>query len=198
MLKPGDTLVIASHNSGKIKEIREMLAAFSLNLVSARDLNIAEPEETGTTFVENSVLKATSIMEACQLPCLADDSGLCVEALNGAPGVYSARWAERANGERDFNYAFAKIFDSLDRSQSYSAQMRCVLTLSFPQGAIHSFDGIVNGHISLPPRGEHAFGYDPIFTPEGYNQTFAQMDPSLKSQISHRRHAFKQLVKFIS
>ncbi|AIK97136.1 RdgB/HAM1 family non-canonical purine NTP pyrophosphatase [Candidatus Odyssella acanthamoebae] len=197
MLHKGDTLVIASHNQGKIREIQKLLDGFELKLISATDLNIPEPEETGLTFVENSILKATEIMKACQLPCLADDSGLCVDALEGAPGIYSARWAEKEDGTRDFNHAFHKIFSMLDPTKSYAAHMTCVLTLAFPEGSAHSFEGIVEGQISFPARGEYTFGYDPIFTPHGYSQTFAEMDRDLKSSLSHRRRAFDKLIHFL-
>jgi XTP/dITP diphosphohydrolase len=197
MLHKGDTLVIASHNQGKIREIQKLLERLELKLISATDLSIPEPEETGLTFTENSVLKATEVMKACQLPCLADDSGLCVEALNGAPGIYSARWAEKEDGSRDFSHAFHKIFSMLDPAQSYAAHMTCVLTLAFPEGSAHSFEGIVKGQISLPARGEYNFGYDPIFTPTGYSQTFAEMDRDLKSSLSHRRRAFDKLIQFL-
>lgn len=197
MLHKGDTLVIASHNQGKIKEIKELLAPFGFKLVSARELEIPEPQETGTTFLENSVLKATEIVEASNLPCLADDSGLCIDALDGKPGVYSARWAEKEDGTRDFSRAFHKIFETLDATQSHAAQMVCVLTLAFPDGTARSFEGMIRGQVSLPARGEHNFGYDPIFTPDGYHQTFAEMDRDFKSSISHRRRAFDELVKFL-
>lgn len=197
MLDKGDTLVIASHNQGKIKEIKELLAPFEFKLVSARELGIPEPEETGATFLENSVLKATEIVGASNLPCLADDSGLCIDALDGKPGVYSARWAEKEDGTRDFALAFHRIFETLDSTQPYAAQMVCVLTLAFPDGTARSFEGMIRGQVSLPARGEHNFGYDPIFTPDGYHQTFAEMDRDFKSSISHRRRAFDELVKFL-
>lgn len=197
MLTTGSTLVIASHNQGKIKEIRQFLEPFELKIISATELGVLEPKETGSTFTENSVLKATEIMNACQLPCLADDSGLCVDALKGDPGIYSARWAEKEDGSRDFNFAFEKIFALLDPKQSYAASMICVLTLAFPDGKAYSFEGKVEGQISLPARGEHNFGYDPIFRPNGYNQTFAEMDREFKASISHRRQAFNELVKFL-
>lgn len=197
MLKQGDTLVIASHNRGKVKEFGRLLMPFGFKLLSAEELGILEPEETGTTFVENSVLKSLEVMKACDLPCLADDSGLCVDVLGGQPGVYSARWAEQADGTRDFSHAFKRIFEQLDVGQSYAAQMVCVLTLAFPEGGVHSFEGSVPGEISLPARGEHGFGYDPIFTPDSHSQTFAEMDVNFKTSISHRQRAFEKLVRFL-
>ncbi len=197
MLNPNDRLVIASHNKGKIREIRELLEPFQLDVVSAGDLGIPEPDETGTTFVENSVLKAVEIMKHCGLPCLADDSGIAIDALNGDPGVYSARWAQKEDGTRDFSLAYDRIFKSLDPQQSHKAHFVCVLTLAFPDGATHSFEGQVHGHICLPARGDHGFGYDPIFTPEGYSQTFAEMEQDFKDGISHRYHAFEQLKQFL-
>jgi XTP/dITP diphosphohydrolase len=196
MLQKGDTLVIASHNRDKIREIRDILAPLDLKLTSAADLNLAEPEETGKTFYDNAYIKATEIGTACQLPCVADDSGLCVSTLKGAPGIYSARWAQREDGTRDYEYAFQKIFETLDPTQSYEAMLTCTLVLAFPNGETHPFVGIIKGHVSLPARGDHKFGYDPIFTPEGYTQTFGEMDPVLKSTFSHRRLAFEDLLKF--
>ena len=190
-------LVIASHNQGKVREIRALLAPFSLDVMSAADMGIPEPEETGTTFVENSVLKAVQVMKGCDLPCLADDSGMCIEALNGDPGVYSARWAAKEDGTRDFQIAYDRIFSQLDPYEKHKAYFVSVLTLAFPDGRIHSFEGQVHGHISLPARGTKGFGYDPIFTPDGYSQTFAEMEPDFKHRMSHRHHAFEQLKQFL-
>lgn len=197
MLKKNDKLVIASHNQGKIREIRVLLEPFNFNVISAGDLGIPEPEETGVTFVENSVLKAVEIMKQCDLPCLADDSGLVVDDLNGDPGVYSARWAQKEDGTRDFKIAYDRIFNILDPHQSHKAHFVCVLTLALPDGQVHSFEGTVHGHISLPARGDHGFGYDPIFTPDGYSQTFAEMDKEFKHGISHRQDAFEKFKHFL-
>lgn len=197
MLKQDDQLVIASHNQGKIHEIKLLLEPFNLNVISAADLGVPEPEETGTTFIENSVLKAVEVMKHCNLPCLADDSGLAVDDLNGDPGVYSARWAQKQDGTRDFRIAYDRIFQILDPHQPHKAHFVCVLTLAFPDGRIHSFEGQIHGHVSLPARGEYGFGYDPIFTPEGYSQTFAEMEKDFKQGISHRHYAFEKLKQFL-
>lgn len=198
MLTRGDKLVIASHNRGKILEIGNLLEPYGLDVISALDLGIPEPEETGATFVENSVLKAVEVMTQCNLPSLADDSGLSVDVLGGQPGIYSARWAAKEDGTRDFSLGIERIFAQLDPAQTYNAHFVCVLTLAFPEGKVHSFEGKVHGHIRLPARGNHGFGYDPIFTPEGYSQTFGEMDPNFKHSISHRHHAFEQLKHFLS
>lgn len=194
-------LVIASHNAGKVKEIQVLLASLNLNILSAGELGIPEPVETGSTFIENSQLKAIAIARTSGKLALADDSGLCVDALDGAPGIYSGRWAEKTpGGHRDFNYAFEKLFKALSNKQAlapYRAKMICVLSLADPQGNTQSYEGIVEGTLSLPPRGENGFGYDPIFTPDGYNDTFAQ-DPTLKARISHRQRAFEIFVKSFS
>ncbi len=198
-LNPGDTLIIASHNAGKVREIASLLEPLKLNILSAGELGIEEPEETGTTFVENSQLKARAIAHASGKLALADDSGMYVDALNGEPGIYAGRWAEiTPGGPRDFKFAFKRIFDALVEVKAeapYRAKMVCVLSLADPQGNVQSYEGIIEGELSLPPRGDHGFGYDPIFTPDGHAQTFAQMGPILKHQISHRKRAFDLFLK---
>lgn len=197
-LSLNQSLVIASHNAGKVKEIRGLLAPLNLSIISAGELGLPEPEETGSTFLENSQLKALAIAQASGKMALSDDSGLCVKALDGAPGIYSGRWAQRTpDGSRDFKYAFEKIFEALHDKGAhppYRAQMVCVLSLADPTGSVRSFEGIVKGTLSLPPRGDKGFGYDPIFTPDGYDQTFAQ-DPDLKTKLSHRQRAFDLFLK---
>ncbi|NBX03736.1 MAG: RdgB/HAM1 family non-canonical purine NTP pyrophosphatase [Alphaproteobacteria bacterium] len=193
----GGKLVIASHNAGKVREIGALLSPFAIQAVSAGELGISEPEETGTTFVENAELKARHSMEASNLPALADDSGLVIPALGGDPGVYSARWA---GAGKDFSVAFSRIERELaakNISGKVAAYFACVLSLCLPDGKIHSFEGRVDGTITFPPSGGAGFGYDPIFTPDGYDVTFAGMDANIKNSISHRAHAFEQFVSFL-
>ena len=182
-------LVIASHNPGKVEEIGALLARFAIGVVSAGALGLPEPEETGDSFEANAALKARASAEAGGLPALADDSGLVVPALGGAPGIYSARWAGPA---KDFRGAMARVHRELgdrDRSASFVA----VLALAWPDGGMELFRGEVAGHLVWPPRGERGFGYDPLFVPEGRSLTFGEMDPVAKHQISHRARAFAKL-----
>ena len=193
ILNHEDRLVIASHNQGKVVEIADLLRPLEINIVGARELGLVEPEETGRTFVENAVLKAELAAEAAQLPALADDSGLVVNALGGAPGIYSARWA---GPEKDFDHAMRRVSEALlfggnpDRSCSFV----CALALAWPDGHTESFEGRVDGTVTWPARGQNGFGYDPIFTPIGRQLTFGEMDPVDKHAISHRAHAFAQLL----
>ena len=190
-------LVVASHNAGKVREIAELVAPFGVETVSAGDLGLAEPEETETSFVGNAALKARAAARAAELPALADDSGLAVEALGGAPGIYSARWAETPAG-RDFGHAMRTVQEELD-AQAVPAPRRaafvCALALAWPDGHVEGFEGRVEGELVWPPRGSEGFGYDPIFLPDGREQTFAEMDPGEKHRISHRAHAFQKLVR---
>lgn len=182
-------LVIASHNPGKVEEIGALLARFAIGVVAAGALGLPEPEETGDSFEANAALKARASAEAGGLPALADDSGLVVPALGGAPGIYSARWAGPA---KDFRGAMARVHRELgdrDRSASFVA----VLALAWPDGGMELFRGEVAGHLVWPPRGERGFGYDPLFVPEGRSLTFGEMDPVAKHQISHRARAFAKL-----
>jgi XTP/dITP diphosphohydrolase len=187
----GGRLVIASHNPGKVREIGELLAPYGADVVSAGELGLAEPEETGTTFVENAVIKAVAATQAAGLPALADDSGLAVEALGGAPGVYSARWAGPA---KDFADAMARIDAKLAGQSDRRAHFACALALAWPDGHIETFEGFVHGTLVWPPRGTHGFGFDPMFQANGQTRTFGEMDPSAKHAISHRAEAFRQLV----
>ena len=194
-------LLIATHNKGKVREINDLLAPFGVNVKSAIDLNLPEPEETETTFVGNALLKARLAANVANETALADDSGLEVFALNGEPGVYSARWAENPNdtGEnsgRDFYYAMEKIRTKLEAlgTDDYRARFVCVLAIVSPDGLEQVFEGFVNGHLEFPPRGDKGFGYDPIFVPDGYDITFGEMDGDKKHLISHRADAFKKLV----
>ncbi|WP_375201940.1 RdgB/HAM1 family non-canonical purine NTP pyrophosphatase [Hyphococcus sp.] len=192
-LGPG-RLVIASHNDGKVKEINELLSPLGIEAVSAKKIGLNDPEETGTTFTENAELKALAAARASGLPALADDSGLSVTALSGAPGIFSARWA----GEpRDFGAAMKKVESALFDSgtEDFSAKFVCVLSLAWPDGHTESFEGEVTGVLCFPPRGNKGFGYDPIFIPDGYHVSFAEMEPDEKHAISHRADAFRKLMK---
>lgn len=185
-------LVIASHNPGKVREIGELLAKFDVSVVSAGALNLPEPEETESTFIGNAILKAKASATGAGLPALADDSGLAVTALNGDPGIYSARWA---GPDKDFGRAMQMVQDDLGDSADRSAKFVCALALAWPDGHVETFQGEVHGQISWPPRGEKGFGYDPIFVPDGHSVTFAEMEPAAKHAMSHRAIAFRQLVE---
>ncbi|MBR3662088.1 MAG: RdgB/HAM1 family non-canonical purine NTP pyrophosphatase [Alphaproteobacteria bacterium] len=188
-------IVFASHNKGKIAEISEMLAPLGIKVKSALDMDLPDVEETGTTFEENSLLKSQTIAKITGLPCLADDSGLCVAALNGAPGVYSARYAPN----RDFTKGMEKLLQEIDASGNpdRSAYFACVVSLSWPNGKHEVFEGRVNGRIAEKACGNGGFGYDPLFIPDGYNISFAQMEHDEKNKISHRGRAMKKLVEYL-
>ena len=192
-LKPGK-LVIASHNEGKVREIRALLEPYGIEPVSAKSLDLPEPEETGTTFVTNAELKALQAADLSGLPALADDSGLCVEALNGDPGIFSARWAGEA---KDFGLAMRLVEDRLQATGpeiDRHAHFVCALALAWPDGHIEWFEGRVDGCLVWPPRGENGFGYDAMFEPDGHSQTFGEMEPDEKTPLTHRADAFRQLV----
>jgi XTP/dITP diphosphohydrolase len=187
-------LVIASHNEGKVREIRELLAPYGIEPVSAGSLGLPEPEETGTTFVANAELKAMQAADLSGLPALADDSGLCVEALNGDPGIFSARWA---GPSKDFEEAMALVnWHLTDKGPGVSraAHFVCALALAWPDGHVEWFEGRVDGTLVWPPRGTQGFGYDPMFQPDGHAITFGEMEPAAKHAMSHRADAFHQLV----
>ncbi|MBU2091543.1 MAG: RdgB/HAM1 family non-canonical purine NTP pyrophosphatase [Alphaproteobacteria bacterium] len=184
-------LVIASHNPGKLREIAELLAPFDVEVVSAGDLGISEPEETGLTFRANAELKARHSAEASGLPALADDSGLAVTALNGDPGIYSARWA---GPSKDFQMAMRKVEDGLSGKTDRSAHFVCALALAWPDGHVEIFEGTVDGTLVWPPRGEKGFGYDAMFQPTGQTLTYGEIEPADKHATSHRAAAFGQLV----
>ena len=187
----GNRLVVASHNQGKVEEISALLVPFAIDAVSAGTLGLAEPEETGDSFEANAALKAKAAADASGLSALADDSGLVVPALNGAPGIYSARWAGPA---KDFGAAMQRVHRELggrDRSAIFVA----VLALAWPDGGMELFRGEVPGSLVWPPRGERGFGYDPMFVPEGGSETFGEMEPAEKHKISHRACAFAKLVQ---
>ena len=190
-------LIIASHNQGKVKEIGDLLDPFGLDVISAGALNLPEPEETGTSYIANAELKALAASQAANLPALADDSGLSVTALGGAPGIYSARWAGET---KDFNHAMTRVADALllSGTTDRSAEFVCALSLAWPDGHIVSFEGRVGGTIAWPARGDKGFGYDPIFVPTGHTITFGEMAPEKKHAMSHRAVAFSQLVDHLT
>jgi XTP/dITP diphosphohydrolase len=193
----GPKLVIATHNGGKLREIRELLAPYGIECVGAAEMDLPEPEETGVTFVDNAELKARQAADLSGLPALADDSGLSVDALHGAPGIYSARWAEDEAGNRDFGRAMERVWREVEAAgedAGHDAHFVCALSLAWPDGAIESFEGKVHGTLVWPPRGERGFGYDPMFVAAGMTDTFAEIEPSEKHRISHRADAFGKLV----
>jgi len=199
-LGPGK-LVIATHNAGKLKEIAALLAPCGLECISAGALGLPEPAETGTTFVENALIKARAAAEASGLPALADDSGLSVAALDGRPGVYTADWAERQWFEgppgRDWFMAMGKVEGMLAEkgpATSREAAFHCVLAIAWPEGDSAVYEGRAEGSLTWPPRGTMGFGYDPVFVPRGDERTFAELDPEEKHRISHRADAFAKLV----
>ena len=188
-----DRLVIASHNQGKVSEISDLLRPLAIDIIGAYELGLEEPEETGQTFVENAVLKAKLAAKAAQLPALADDSGLVVAALGGAPGIYSARWA---GPEKNFDVAMRRVSEAilLSGNPDRSCSFVCALALAWPDGHTESFEGRINGTVTWPARGKNGFGYDAIFTPLGHEQTFGEMNPIDKHAMSHRADAFAQLL----
>ncbi len=190
-IDPGARLVVASHNPGKVVEIEALLAPYGIATVGAAALGLPEPEENGATFEDNAALKARAAADASGLPSVADDSGLVVPALGGAPGIYSARWA----GEfKDFRVAMERVRRELGEKDR-SAHFVAVLALAGPDGGMITFRGEVHGRLVFPPRGERGFGYDPIFVPDGGDLTFGEMDPAEKHRISHRARAFAKLVE---
>lgn len=193
-LKRGDRLVVASHNPGKLREIMALIVPYGIEALGAAQLGLPEPEETGTSFAENARLKAEAAMMATGLPALSDDSGLCVAALDGAPGIYSARWAGPA---KDFRLAMARVEKELHESGGHDTRafFLCALALAAPGAETEVFEGRVYGALTFPPRGDKGFGYDPIFVPEGHRITFGEMDPKAKHAMSHRAVAFAKFVK---
>jgi XTP/dITP diphosphohydrolase len=189
-------LVVASHNPGKVKEINELLGPHGVQAISAVSLGLAEPEETGTTFEANAVLKSEAAAIGSGLVALADDSGLCVDVLDGDPGVYSARWA---GPSKDFDLAMRNVEEKLQALGATSPERRrahfvSVLSVAWPDGHVENFEGQVHGTLVWPPRGKRGFGYDPMFRPDGHDMTFGEMDPGAKHRISHRAQAFRKLV----
>ncbi|MBD3678218.1 MAG: RdgB/HAM1 family non-canonical purine NTP pyrophosphatase [Rhodobacteraceae bacterium] len=196
-LSRGDRLVLASHNKGKLREIAELLAPFGISVVSAGELGFEEPEETEDSFAGNARIKAHFAAKAAGLPALSDDSGLSVDALDGAPGVYTADWAETPNG-RDFPMAMEKVWTLLEEKQApepRTGRFNCTLCLAWPDGHDEIFAGTVEGRLVWPMRGDKGFGFDPMFLPEGEIETFGEMDPAKKHGMSHRAVAFAKLVR---
>ncbi|MET0181523.1 MAG: RdgB/HAM1 family non-canonical purine NTP pyrophosphatase [Caulobacterales bacterium] len=190
MLAPNTRLVVASHNKGKAREIAELLAPYRLDVISAADLNLPEPEETEDSFKGNAILKAEAALKECGLACLADDSGLSVNAIGGAPGIYSARWA---GPEKDFASAMQRVERELAGKADRSAEFVCALALARPGERTEVFEGRVQGQIVWPPRGNKGFGYDPIFVPDGEARTFGEMSGEEKLPLTHRAKAFALL-----
>jgi XTP/dITP diphosphohydrolase len=194
----GEKLVIATHNPGKLREIAALVEPLGLSCVGAAELALPEPEEIGVTFADNADLKARSAADLSGLPALADDSGLCVDALQGRPGIFSARWAEDDDGKRDWPRAMERVWREVEAAgpeAGHDAHFACALAIAWPNdGQTETFDGRVDGALAWPPRGTRGFGYDPMFVPAGYEQTFGELDPELKHRISHRADAFRKLV----
>lgn len=192
----GETLLVATHNQGKLEEIAHLLEPLGISVTSAKEHGLPEPEETGTTFVENARIKAHAAAKATGLPALADDSGIEIDALGGAPGVYTADWAETPNG-RDFIMAMTRTHDELekiDAADPRTARFCCTLVLAWPDGHDEVFPGVMEGAVVWPMRGDQGHGYDPVFQPRGYDITFGEMDRWEKNRISHRADAFRKLV----
>lgn len=200
--------VLASHNAGKLREFSDLLKPYGYDVRSAAELELAEPEETGTEFEQNAYIKAFAAAEATGLPALSDDSGMCADALNGAPGVYTADWATLPDGSRDFYAAMEKTENLLrengaEKPEQRRARFVCVICLCFPDGEAEYYRGEVEGHLVWPPRGELGFGYDPVFQPDGYERTFGEMTakekhgwmPGDEHALSHRARAFKKFAQ---
>ncbi|WP_170382302.1 RdgB/HAM1 family non-canonical purine NTP pyrophosphatase [Ruegeria atlantica] len=193
----GDRLLVATHNKGKLEEMAHLLEPFGVAVIGAGEMSLPEPEETEDTFVGNARIKAHAAAKATGLPALSDDSGLTIDALDGAPGVYTADWAETSNG-RDFLMAMTRAHKELEAkgaAHPRAAQFRCTLVLAWPDGHDEVFEGVAPGHLVWPIRGKDGFGYDPMFVPEGHDITFAEMDRWEKNKISHRGRAVEMFVK---
>jgi XTP/dITP diphosphohydrolase len=192
-LPRGSHLVVASHNQGKVREIKALLGPHGIQPISAGSLGLAEPEETGLTFAANAEIKAHASAKGSGHAALADDSGLCVDALDGGPGIYSARWA---GPTKDFRIAMTRIHDELRHKglTTSAAKFVCALCVALPSGESCTFEGEVHGRLTFPPRGDHGFGYDPIFIADGMEDTFAEIDPAKKHAMSHRARAFEKLL----
>jgi XTP/dITP diphosphohydrolase len=198
----GDTLVIATHNPGKLREIAALIEPLGYACVGAEELGLPEPEEIGVTFADNADLKAREAADLSGLPALADDSGLCVDALHGRPGIFSARWAEDEAGIRDWTRAMERVWREVEAAgpeAGRDAHFVCVLAIAWPNdGQTETFEGRVDGTLVWPPRGARGFGYDPMFQPVGRDGTFGEIEPNLKHQISHRADAFRKLVQALN
>jgi len=196
-ISSGEQLVVASHNTGKLEEITALLSPFDIGVVSAAELELEEPAETGDSFADNARIKAHFVARACGLPALSDDSGIAVNALNGAPGVHTADWAETPNG-RDFSLAMERLWSLLEEKSvpmPRLAAFHCTLCLAWPDGHDELFEGRVPGTLTWPARGKKGFGYDPMFVPDGETETFGEMEPACKHSMSHRARAFAKFVK---
>lgn len=189
-----DRLIIATHNAGKLREFQALLGPYVKEIVSSGQLGLPEPEETGMTFEENALIKARAAAKESGCVVLADDSGLCVNALGGQPGLHSARWGGR---NKDFVVAMKRIHDELGDAKDRSAYFMCVLVMVWPDGREVVIEGRCDGHIAWPPRGDKGHGYDPVFVPEGYDRTFAEMDDGEKNALSHRGKALRKLVEVL-
>ena len=189
----GNKLVIASHNEGKIKEIRDLLKPLKIDVLSAKDFKMIEPDENGVSFEENALIKSSFVSKQSGLPSLSDDSGICFPDLNNSPGIYSARWAGK---NKNFSLAMLKVYHGLKKLKkpANNCFFICSLSLAWPDGYNVTVSGKVDGVFIWPPRGKKGFGYDPIFKPLGHNMTFAEMEPDFKHGISHRSFAFKKLI----
>lgn len=193
----GDTLLVATHNQGKLEEIAHLLEPYQISVIGAAEKGLSEPDETEDSFAGNARIKAHAAAQATGLPALSDDSGLEIDALNGNPGVYTADWAETASG-RDFEMAMARAHREIIESgalEPWTARFCCTLVLAWPDGHDEVFPGTIDGRITWPMRGTQGHGYDPIFIPNGYNMTFAEMDRWEKNKMSHRADAFDKFVK---
>lgn len=190
-------LLVATHNAGKLAEMRALLAPYGVEVTGAAETGLAEPVETEDNFIGNARIKARAAMEATGLPVLADDSGICVDALGGAPGVYTADWAETGQG-RDFGMAMERTWRALEDADAPAprlAQFRCTLVLMWPDGHDEVFEGVLPGQIVWPPRGAEGHGYDPIFRPEGHQQTLGEMTAEMKNSLSHRALAVARMIE---
>jgi len=193
----GQRLLVATHNAGKLDEMRALLAPYGVEVVGAAEMNLSEPVETEDSFVGNARIKARAAVAATGLPALADDSGISVDALDGAPGVYTADWAETGSG-RDFGMAMQRTWDALeerDAPHPRHAQFRCTLVLAWPDGHEEVFEGVLPGQVVWPPRGAEGHGYDPIFMPDGKNRTLGQLTPDEKNALSHRAIAVQKMLQ---
>ena len=192
----GDKLLVATHNQGKLEEIANLLQPFGIAVLSAKDMGLPEPAETESSFIGNARIKAHAAAQASGLPALSDDSGITIDVLNGAPGVYTADWAETPTG-RDFGKAMTETWQKITETATvapFRAQFCCTLVLAWPDGHDEVFEGVMAGQVVWPMRGDQGHGYDPIFQPDGYNVTVGEMDRWQKNQVSHRADAFRKLV----
>lgn len=187
-------IIFASRNAGKIKEIKSLLSPFGIDVLSAEDVDLADVAETGSTFEENAKIKASAAAKAAGVPALADDSGLCIHALDNEPGIYSSRYAKKMGG---YPAAFADILKRLENSSDKTAHFACVLVFAFPNGDTKTFEGRVDGKIVTPRNGENGFGFDPIFMPDGFTQSFAELSEAKKNTISHRGRAMQAFIEYL-